>query len=474
MEIKTRFAPSPTGYIHIGNLRTALFSYLIAKHNQGKFILRIEDTDKERSNEKYEQYIFNALNLLGLNWDEGPYKQSNRKEIYIKYAKQLIEQGDAYYCFCPDCHSDIDRYKPEMNWGHKEDNDNFLGYNGHCRNLSKEEIEENLKNNKPYCIRQKLPFNKDITYNDEIYGKITINTKDLDDQVLIKHDGYPTYNFANVIDDHLMGITHIVRGNEYINSTPKYILLYNAFNWFIPTFVHLPLISIRDRIGKHKLSKRDNCSSFDNLIQDGYLPEAILNYIVLLGWNPKNNKEIFSLSELIDIFDIKNINKSEVIFDKNKLSWFNKQYFKNMSNEQFKQICMINNQNYPKDFNWDKIIPFIKDKINTTKDIFMNTYYLLNIKPNKDILFEYKQPITQEVIDNFKTYLNKELKKYKELKAQEYYNIIKEYSKQINISFGILMHIFRVWMSGLKDVMITGIDIAEFIGIDEVLRRINL
>ena len=350
--IRTRFAPSPTGSIHIGNLRTAIYSYLIAKHNNGRFILRIEDTDQKRSENMYVDKIYDALNKLGIKFDESPknpnkeyepYIQSERVKsgIYMKYALQLIEQGDAYYCFCPDCHSDLERYKPEVNYGHIPENENYIGYNGHCRNLTKEEIEKNLRENKSFVIRQKIKRNKTVVYKDKIYGEISFNTNELEDQVLIKQDGYPTYNFANVIDDHLMGITHVVRGNEYLSSTPKYVLLYNSFNWEVPEFIHLSLIFTRNQFGEEKkMSKRDDCASFESMIENGYLPEAILNYIALLGYGVEGENEVFSLKELVDNFNFEKIGKStKIIFDKEKLDWFNYQYMIKLNQDDYIRYC---------------------------------------------------------------------------------------------------------------------------------------
>lgn len=467
------------GFIHLGNLRTALYSYLIAKHFNGQFILRIEDTDRNRSKKEYEDNIFNGLKILGLNWDEGPdigglygpYKQSERKEIYIKYAKQLVEQGDAYYCFCKDCHSDLERYMTDVvHYGLKEGTTDTVGYDGHCRHLSKEEIEQNLKDGKPYVIRQKIPNNIDIHYNDMVYGEIEFNSSILDDQVLIKQDGFPTYNFANVIDDHLMKITHIVRGNEYLSSTPKYILLYKAFGWDIPAFIHLPLITKKYDNEIKKLSKRDNDSNFNDLLEEGYLPEAIINYIMFLGWNSKTNNEIFSLNELIKIFNIKHLHKNTTVqFDKEKLNWFNKYYISNLTEDKFKELCIkwTNNKN----INWNKIIPLIKTKINTLKEIQDNLIYVNKVQDyTKELFFNYKKyEIKEDNIIDFCEYMLKQRCN----NAEEYYNIIKEYAKNDKKIFGVYMHIWRVLMSGLKDVLITGVDIAELIGYNEVIKRIN-
>ncbi|MBQ1244115.1 MAG: glutamate--tRNA ligase, partial [Clostridia bacterium] len=306
----TRFAPSPTGYMHIGNLRTALYSYLISKHDGGDFILRIEDTDRERLVEGATDVIISTLKVTGIGYDEGPfvggdhgpYIQSERKEIYAKYAKWLVDNGHAYYCFCT---------KERLSELHECDATG--GYDRHCRNLSKEEIEKELAKGTPYVIRQKMPIDDGkTTYYDEVFGEISTDHSELQDQILMKADGYPTYNFAHVVDDYLMGVTHVVRGSEYLTSTPKYVLLYDAFGWERPTYVHLPLLMGRNEDGSiSKLSKRHGAVSFQDLVADGYLPEAIVNYIALLGWCPKNSEsEFFTLEDLKNEFSIEGISKS--------------------------------------------------------------------------------------------------------------------------------------------------------------------
>ena len=338
MKIRTRFAPSPTGFMHVGNLRTALYEYLTAKHEGGTFVLRIEDTDRERYVEGATQVIYDTMKLAGLTHDEGPdiggeygpYVQSERLSMYKPYAEQLVEQGKAYRCFCT----------KERLEALKENAPEGTGYDRHCRDLSPEEIQKNLDAGMPYVIRQKMPLTGSTSYHDLVYGDITFPNEDLDDQVLIKTDGFPTYNFANVIDDHTMGITHVVRGSEYLSSTPKYNLLYEAFGWEIPTYIHLPLIMGKsvDEEGNEvisKLSKRHGSTGFMDLVGEGYLPEAIINYIALLGWAPKDTREIFSLSELIEAFDINGISKSPAVFDYDKLSWVNQEHIKAMSDEEF-------------------------------------------------------------------------------------------------------------------------------------------
>ena len=332
-KVRTRFAPSPTGYMHIGNLRTALFTYLIAKQNGGDFILRIEDTDQERYVEGAIDVIYKTLKDVGLVWDEGPdiggpvgpYIQSQRMGMFKQYAEKLVEMGKAYYCFC-----DKDRLT-ELK-AVQEASGIAPMYDRHCRNLSKEEIAEKLAAGVPYVIRQKVPLDGTTTFHDEIYGDITVENSTLDDQILLKTDGMPTYNFANVVDDHLMGITHVVRGNEYLASAPKYNLLYEAFGWEIPKYIHVEHI-MKDK--QHKLSKRDGDASYQDLIDKGYLKEAVLNYIALLGWAPKGEREIFSLQELVKEFDIHGLSKSPAIFDPLKLRAINGEYIRKLTPEEF-------------------------------------------------------------------------------------------------------------------------------------------
>ncbi len=332
-KVRTRFAPSPTGYMHIGNLRTALFTYLIAKQNDGDFILRIEDTDQERYVDGAVDVIYKTLKDVGLNWDEGPdvggpvgpYVQSERMGMFKQYAVELVEKGEAYYCFC-------DKERLDEVKAIQEASGIMPMYDRHCRNLSKEEVQEKLDAGVPYVIRQKVPLEGEVTFHDALYGDITVDCSTLDDQILIKTDGMPTYNFANVVDDHLMGITHVVRGNEYLASAPKYNLLYKAFGWEVPEYIHVEHI-MKDK--QHKLSKRDGDASYEDLMQKGYLKEAVINYIALLGWAPKGENEIFSLEELIKEFDIQGLSKSPAIFDPMKLKAINGKYIKALSPEKF-------------------------------------------------------------------------------------------------------------------------------------------
>ena len=334
MTTRTRFAPSPTGYMHIGNLRTALFEYLIAKHEGGDFLLRIEDTDQGRKVEGAVDVIYDTLKSVGLNWDEGPdiggeygpYVQSERLGMYKGYAEQLIQLGGAHYCFCTECELEAQR---------KEAGDSFK-FVDPCKKLSKEEIQKKLDENTPYVIRQTIENVEMTSYYDEVYGQIDVDAKELEEQVLIKSDGFPTYNFANIIDDHTMNITHVVRGNEYLSSTPKYNLVYDAYGWNRPTYVHVPPV-MKDE--HQKLSKRNGDASFQDLVAKGYLPEAIINYIALLGWAPETDQEIYSLEELISVFKVNRISKSPAIFDIDKLTWMNGEYIKALDPDTFYEMA---------------------------------------------------------------------------------------------------------------------------------------
>ena len=336
--VRTRFAPSPTGFMHVGNLRTALYEYLVAKSQGGTFVLRIEDTDQERYVEGATDVIYRTLQQVGLKHDEGPdvggaygpYIQSERKELYKPYAEQLVREGKAYYCFCT---------KERLESIHAADS--FGGYDRHCRDPPAEEVQRLLDAGTPYVIRQKMPLDGATSFEDAVYGTITIENKEIEDQILLKSDGYPTYNFANVIDDHLMHITHVVRGCEYLTSTPKYNLLYEAFGWEKPTYVHLPLIMGKNEDGSvSKLSKRHGSTSFRGLLDEGYLAPVITNYIALLGWCPKDNQEVFTLEELEKAFSIDGISKSPAVFDYDKLLWFNGEYIRSMDAETFRENAM--------------------------------------------------------------------------------------------------------------------------------------
>ena len=335
-KVRTRFAPSPTGYMHIGNLRTALYEYLIAKHDHGDFILRIEDTDQEREVEGAVDMIYKVMDQTGLGYDEGPnkpgevgpYVQSERLAIYKEYADKLVELGGAHYCFCDE---------ETINKAKEESDNEELGYIDPCKHLSLEEAKQRIANGEKYVVRQTIPSTGITSFEDEVYGHIEVENAGLAEGVLLKSDGYPTYNFANIVDDHLMNITHVVRGNEYLSSTPKYNLIYQAFGWDVPSYIHCPPV-MKDE--KHKLSKRNGDASYQDLINKGFLNEAILNYIALLGWSPEGEQEIFSLDELIEAFDVKRISKSGAIFDMNKLKWINSQYIKKLDTKQLTELCL--------------------------------------------------------------------------------------------------------------------------------------
>lgn len=376
MKARTRFAPSPTGFMHIGNLRSAIFEYLLVKNLGGDFILRIEDTDQTRKVEGAVEFIYDTLKLCDIKIDEGPnnpgsfgpYTQSERLDSYKKYALELVEIGKAYYCFCDEERLTSLRKKAE------DDKLPFM-YDGCCKKLSVEEVNEKIANGESYVIRQNMPKVGTSVYNDVVYGEIIVENRILEDQILIKSDGYPTYNFANVVDDHLMGITHVARGNEYLMSTPKYNLLYEAFGWDKPTYIHLPMVLGEDGL---KLSKRNGDASFMDLYNEGYLPDAIVNYLSLLGWSPTTNDEIFSLDQLIKEFDPKRISKSPSNYDVKKLKWINAHYIKKLDMDKLLSITLPHlNEAYDltdKSENWVKeLIGLYKDHISYGKEIIQVT-----------------------------------------------------------------------------------------------------
>lgn len=477
MKIRTRFAPSPTGKMHVGNLRTALYEYLIAKHEGGDFILRIEDTDRERYVEGAVDIIYRTLDRAGLVHDEGPdkdkgygpYVQSERNAsgIYLKYAKQLIESGHAYYCFCDK--ERLSTLKTEVG----DDGKEITMYDKHCLNLSQEEIQANLDAGKPYVIRINMPTEGTTTFVDELYGEITVENKELDDMILIKSDGYPTYNFANVIDDHLQEITHVVRGNEYISSSPKYQRLYEAFGWESPKYVHLPLITDENH---KKLSKRSGHSSYEELVEQGFLPEAIVNYIALLGWSPEDNEEIFSLEKLIKMFDYHKINKSPSVFDIQKLKWMNGEYIKAMDNEAFyEQALPYVKQVIKKDLDLTTIMDMVKTRIEVFPDI-----------PEKIDFFEEMPEYDIEMYTHKKMKTNSEnsLEVLEELlpilEEQEDYSVdalhdrVFEYIGEKGCKNGQALWPLRTAVSGKQMTPAGAFEIMNVIGKDESLRRIRI
>ncbi len=395
--IRTRFAPSPTGFMHIGNLRTALYTYIIAKKYGGKFILRIEDTDQGRFVEGATDVIYNTLRQCGLNWDEGPdiggpvgpYIQSERMGIFKEYAEQLVKSGHAYYCFCT---------KERMEQVHEEQRANGITptYDRHCRELPQEEIDRLLAEGTPYVIRQKVPLDGTTTFHDELYGDITVPNADLDDQILLKADGMPTYNFANVVDDHLMGITHVIRGNEYLSSAPKYNLLYEAFGWEIPTYIHVERI-MRD--ATHKLAKRDGDAFFGDFVDKGYYVPAILNYIALLGWAPKGENEIYTLEQLVEEFDISGLSKSPAIFDPVKMKAINFEWIKRLSHEEFKELALpyIRQTCRSEDINIDVLVKTLQPRTELLTDIPEKVDFIDELREySTDLYFNKKMKTTPE------------------------------------------------------------------------------
>lgn len=414
-KVRTRYAPSPTGFMHVGNLRTAIFEYLVAKHNNGEFILRIEDTDQTRKVEGAVDFIYNTLKLCNINIDEGPnnkgkygpYIQSERLPIYKEYAEKLVQMGKAYYCFCTE--ERLEKLRKEA-----EKNKVAFMYDGHCKNLSKAEIEEKIKNGEKYVIRQKMPKEGISVYNDLVYGEIKVENKLLEDQILLKSDGYPTYNFANVIDDHLMGITHVIRGNEYIMATPKYNLLYDALGWERPTYIHVSMVLGEDG---QKLSKRNGDASFMDLYNEGYLPEAIVNYLVMLGWSPETNDEIFSIDELIKIFDPSRISKSPSVFDIKKLNWVNAHYIKKLDIESLLNITVPHlKEAYDlsnKTEEWiKKLVSIYQDHISYGKEIVEVTD--LFFKEKIELNDECKEFMSAEGTSNTLKVFEKEIENIKE------------------------------------------------------------
>jgi len=450
MKVRTRFAPSPTGFMHIGNLRTAIFEYLIAKKNNGEFILRIEDTDQTRKVDGAIDFIYKTLNLCNFQIDEGPnnegdfgpYIQSERKELYKKYALELVENGHAYYCFCTEENLDIQRKEAE------EKKVAFL-YDGRCSHLTKEEINKKLENGEKYVIRQKMPKSGITVVSDLVYGEVKVENKILDDQILIKSDGYPTYNFANVVDDHLMGITHVIRGHEYLDQTAKYNLLYEAFGWEHPTYIHVAMVLGEDGT---KLSKRNGDSSFMDLYNDGYLPEAIVNYLVLLGWSPNTNQEIFTMDELINEFDPKRISKSSSQYDVKKLNWINAHYIKKLDINSLLNITLphlrkaydLSNRSDE----WIKhLISIYKDHISFGKEIVECTD--LFFKDDINITGEALEFMNDDTISNTLKVFKEEIENINDWNVESISNAINNTKEKANVKGKMLYMPIRIKVSGI-------------------------
>ena len=473
-KVRTRFAPSPTGRMHVGNLRTALYAYLVAKHEGGDFILRIEDTDQERYVEGAVDIIYRTLQKTGLIHDEGPdkdggcgpYVQSERQAqgIYLKYAKELIDKGEAYYCFCDK--ERLEGLKKVV--AGKE----IHVYDKHCLHLSKEEVEEKLAAGVPYVIRQNNPTEGTTTFEDEIYGDITVDNAELDDMILIKSDGYPTYNFANVVDDHLMGITHVVRGNEYLSSSPKYNRLYEAFGWEVPVYIHCPLITDENH---QKLSKRCGHSSFEDLVEQGFLTEAIVNFVALLGWSPADNQEIMTLEELVEKFDYHHMNKSPAVFDYTKLKWMNGEYIKKMDFDKFYEMALpYIKEVITKDYDLKKIAHMVQTRIEIFPDIRDHIDFFEELPEYDVAMYTHKKMKT-----NAQTSLEVLQEILPVLEAQEdysndaLYQTLLKYVEQKGCKNGYVMWPIRTAVYGKQMTPGGATELMEVLGKEESLARIR-
>ena len=473
-KVRTRFAPSPTGRMHVGNLRTALYAYLIAKHEGGDFILRIEDTDQERYVEGAVDIIYRTLEKTGLLHDEGPdkdggvgpYVQSERQAqgIYLEYAKKLIEKGEAYYCFC-----DKERLESlRQTVAGKE----IIVYDKHCLHLSKEEIEEKLAAGVPYVIRQNNPQTGTTTFHDEIYGDITVDNAELDDMILIKSDGYPTYNFANVVDDHLMGITHVVRGNEYLSSSPKYNRLYEAFGWDVPVYVHCPLITNEEH---QKLSKRCGHSSYEDLIEQGFLTEAVVNFVALLGWSPADNREIFSLEELVKAFDYHNMSKSPAVFDYTKLKWMNGEYIKAMDFDSYFEMAEpYIRKVITRDYDIRKIAEMVKTRIEIFPDIENLIDFFEELPEYDTAMYTHKKmKTTEESSLEVLTEILPVLEAQQDYSNDALYQTLCDFVAEKGCKNGYVLWPVRTAVSGKQMTPAGATEIMEIIGKEESLKRIR-
>lgn len=473
--VRTRFAPSPTGYMHVGNLRTALYAYLLArKDKDGKFILRIEDTDRERYVEGAVDIIYNTLRKAGLKWDEGPdiggpcgpYIQSERMGMFKEYALKLVESGHAYYCFCDkDRLEELKKIQQASGMAPK--------YDGHCRSLTKEEIEEKLKAGVPYVIRQKMPTEGTTTFHDEVFGDITVENSVLDDQILIKTDGMPTYNFANVVDDHTMGITHVIRGNEYLSSTPKYNLLYEAFGWEKPVYVHCSPVMKNQT---EKLSKRNGDASFEDLIEKGFLTEAVVNYIALLGWSPKGEEEIFTLDELVQEFDISGISKSPAIFDPVKLKAINGAYIRRLPLEKFETLALpyIRQTCKREDVDTRLIARVLQSRTELFTDIPEQVDFIDELPAYDNTLYCHKKMKTNEEnsLESLKVVLSV-LEGLGEWTEEAIHKALFDLIAEKGVKNGLILWPVRVAVSGKQFTPGGGVEICAILGKEESLRRIR-
>ena len=464
--VRTRFAPSPTGYLHIGGLRTALYAWLFARKNGGKFILRIEDTDLERYVDGAVEIIYRTLRETGLDYDEGPdvggdygpYIQSERREIYLEYARKLVEQGDAYYCFCT---------KERLEEIHKN---GATKYDKHCLSLSKEEVQRRIDAGEKYVIRQNIPEEGSSTYHDMVFGDITVENKDLEDNILIKSDGMPTYNFANVVDDHLMGINYVIRGVEYLSSTPKYNLLYKAFGWEIPNYMHLQPI-MRD--ATHKLSKRHGDASYEDFIKKGYLKEAIVNYIALLGWSPKDNREKFSLDEMKELFSVSGLSKSASIFDENKMRWLNSCYVKELSDEEFHAYALpfYEKLDYLKGYDLKYLSSLLKTRCEIFSDVEKLTAFLTEFEGfDLDLFVNAKWKTDRDLAKK----MIPDLTELCENSFDSLHDGLVAYAEKAGYKKGQVLWIFRIAITGAQNTPGGATEMAALLGKDEVIKRLKI
>ena len=475
MEVRTRFAPSPTGYMHLGNLRSALYTFLFARHNGGKFILRIEDTDQARYVEGATDVIYRTLRDIGMDWDEGPdvgggygpYIQSERKDMYLPYAEQLVREGKAYYCFCTKEELDARREAAAARG-------ETFKYDKHCLHMPREEIARRIAAGEPYVIRQNVPESGEASFDDIIYGHIAVDCAELDDMILIKADGMPTYNFANVIDDHTMGITHVMRGNEYLASTPKYNLLYDAFGWEKPVYIHMTPI-MRD--AQHKLSKRDGDAYYEDFLAKGYLKEAIVNYVALLGWNPGDEREFFTMEELIQAFSVEGMSKSPAIFDVNKLTWMNAEYIRRLSPAEFTAHALPY---------YEKAGVAGMDHAVLSRILQPRTEVFTQIPDLVDFLAQLDETYSPELFTNKKSKTNPEVAKsvlslvipalsaLPDWTEESIHGLLLGMAAEQGMKNGTLLWPVRIALAGKQVTPGGAIEIAVLLGRSEALRRLAL
>jgi len=470
-KVRTRFAPSPTGFMHVGNLRSALYAYLFAKQNKGDFILRIEDTDLERLVVGAVDVIYNTLDKAGISFDEGPseggnhgpYVQSERKEIYDKYAKKLIESKSAYYCFCDK--ERLDNIK---------DANGIKRYDKHCLHLSNEEVQKRLDNGEKYVIRQNMPLTGVSEFDDMVFGHISINNNELEDHVLIKSDKMPTYNFANVIDDHLMEITHVIRGNEYLSSTPKYNLLYQALGWEIPKYMHLtPIMKDETR----KLSKRHGDANFDDFLDKGYLSEAIVNYISLLGWSPKGTEEKFTIEELIENFSVSGLSRSPSVFDENKMKWLNGEYLKELSFEKFMEHAtpFFESSKIKGLYDYSKFGKLLQTRVEILSEIPDKVNFIVDFNEiDKDDYFNKKFKIDAEKAKLVVDLSIKKLENLSEWNEDNLHLAVNNIAEELEFKPGVVYTVLRVALTSAKVTPGGSVEMADILGKEESLRRLNL